>query len=77
MSKILIKPEKPTHSKDLFDYRIELKINQVDYGDLKSRKELRDFREQTYRHITIVGDKASKKIKEILNKLPISARKAN
>ena len=54
---------------------IKLNKNQIDYGSLKLRKELKGFKEQTNRHITIVGGKASRKIKDILNKLPVPERK--
>ena len=73
----VIKPVKPVMlpSDGFAEYTIKLNKNQVDYGDLKSRKELKGFREQTKRHITVVGDKASLKIEKALNKFSVPERK--
>lgn len=75
--KIIIVPQKPVSisSKGFSEYMINLNKSQVDYGNLKSKKELKGFREQTKRHITIIGDKASLKIEKALNKFSISERK--
>jgi hypothetical protein len=75
MSKIFIEPKKPVYQKGFFEYMIWLNEKQIDYGNLKSRKELKGFKEQTDRHITIIGDIASIKIEKALSKLSISKRK--
>lgn len=74
MEKVIIKPKKPFRLKGLFEYTIELNKNQIDYGDLK-KKELKNFREQAYRHITITNDTASEKIEKALNKFSTLERK--
>ncbi|MFA6585823.1 MAG: hypothetical protein WCS86_01540 [Candidatus Paceibacterota bacterium] len=51
---IIIKPRKPVLARDFF-CAIKLNKSQVDYGNLKSKKELKDFKEQIDRHITIMG----------------------
>lgn len=67
--KIIITPQKlvKISSKGFSEYTINLNKNQVDYSDLKFRKELKGFREQTKRHITIIGDKASLKKQRMKN----------
>jgi len=74
-SKNIIKPNKPIIVEDPLGCGIWLNKNQIDYGNLKSKKELKGFKEQTNRHITIIGGKTSRRIKDILNKLPIPERK--
>ena len=71
----IIKPSRPIIIKAPLGCMIRLNKNQIDYGNLKSRKELKGFREQTNRHITIVGGKPSIKIKEALNKFSLAERK--
>ena len=48
MNKKIITPSKPVvfSPKGFSEYMIKLNKNQVDYGDLKFRKELKDFKEQ-------------------------------
>jgi hypothetical protein len=72
---IIIKPSKPIIVQGYLGCGIWPNKNQVDYGNLKSRKELKGYREQTNRHITIVGGRASRKIENILNKLPLAERR--
>ncbi|MFH1366135.1 MAG: hypothetical protein ABIG99_02005 [Patescibacteria group bacterium] len=76
-NKIIITPKKPIpiSSKGFSEYMIKLNKNQVDYENLKFRKELKGFREQSERHITIIGDKASLKIERALNKFSLLERK--
>ncbi len=74
-SNVIIKPNKPIIVQGYLGCGIWLKKNQINYGNLKSRKELKGFREQTNRHITIIGGKTSKEIKNILNKLSMAERK--
>ena len=71
----IIKPSKPIIVKGILGCMIKLNKNQIDYGNLESKKELKGFREQTKRHITIVGDKTLTKIENVLNKFPVSERK--
>lgn len=71
----IIKPSKPIIVKGILGCMIKLNKNQIDYGNLESKKELKGFREQTERHITIVGDKTLTKIENVLNKFPVSERK--
>jgi hypothetical protein len=73
--KIMITPQKPVYQKGFFEYMIWLKKDQVDYGNLNGRKELRGFREQSFRHITIIGEKTSEEIKKALDRLPAPERK--
>ena len=73
--KTTIKPKKPIQLNRLFEYTIKLNKNQVDYSDLKKIKEIKNFREQTYRHITITNDTVSKKIEEALKKFSSSKKK--
>lgn len=73
--KTVIKPKKPILLHKPFEYTIELNKNQVDYSDLKNKKEIKNFREQTYRHITIINDTISKKIEQALNKFSPSEKK--
>ncbi len=74
-NKIAIKPDKPISIKGSLGFMIPLKKNQVDYGNLEAKKELKGFREQTYRHITIVGDKTLLLIEKALNKFSVLERK--
>lgn len=74
-NKIVIKPSKPIVVKGILGCMIKLNKNQVNYGDLKLRKELMGFREQTNRHITIVGDKTLLLIEKALNRFSVLERK--
>lgn len=69
-----IQPSKPIIVEGLLGCMIILNKNQVNYENLKSRKELKGFREQTKRHITIVSGKTLEKIEKVLNKFSISER---
>jgi hypothetical protein len=73
-NKTIIKPSKPIIVKGFLGCMIKLNKNQIDYGNLKSRKELKGFREQTNRHITVIGGGTSEKIEKVLNKLSILKR---
>ena len=74
-NEVLIKPSKPIIVEAPLGCGIWWNKNQIDYGNLRSRKELKGFRKQTNRHITIIGGKLSRKIKDIFNKLSVSERK--
>lgn len=67
-------PSKPIIVKGLLGCMIKLKKNQINYGNLKSKKELKGFREQANRHITIVGGKTAEKIEKILSKFSKSEK---
>ena len=70
-----IQPNKPVIVEGLLDCMIILNKNQVNYENLKSRKELKGFRKQTKRHITIVSGKTLEKIENVLNRFSITERK--
>ena len=73
-NKIIITPGKPIIVKGLFGCMIKLKKNQINYGNLKSRKELKGFREQINRHITIIGGKTAEKVDKIFSKFSTPER---
>ena len=70
-----IQPSKPVIVEGLLGCMIILNKNQVNYENLKSRKELKGFREQTKRHITIVSGTTLEKIEKCLSKFSASKRK--
>lgn len=72
----LISPSKPIMTKDLYcPIYIKLNRNQVDFCNIKQRAKYEGFREQTDRHITIIGATSQKKIKKALSKFTIEKQK--
>lgn len=64
--KKIIKPNKPILTPDFY-LCIELKESQVDVSQIKEKALQEGYREQTYRHITIVSRKNVGKVLEKFN----------
>ncbi len=72
MTKTIRPKNKPVMVED--EAALYLDADEVDISDIKERAVSEGYREQTERHVTIIGDSAGKAIKEALLKHPLEQK---